>query len=167
VTTKDGPRTEAVVRGARREPEGREQGDRTFGFARCECTEATAWRMLAASPHILDLLAEWAEWHERRVVSQTHLDLSAAGRWTLGLTYEELRHRRRLTSVHDCGECGTAVELKHPLERWQFDRLPDLSWVRCPACSTSTVGQRPTADAGTRQSPAATRMTRVVGGEPA
>lgn len=102
-------------------------------IAGCHCWEATAWRLLCSSPHVLDLIGEYTEWTQRKVTSETSAQLSAAGRWTLGVTYEELRERRRLTSVHPCGRCGTQVELCHPLEPWQFEALPDLSWVRCPA----------------------------------
>lgn len=43
--------------------------------------------------------------------------------------------RHRVTSVLDCGHCGRAVEVEHPLPREQYDLLPDVSWVRCESCS--------------------------------
>lgn len=107
--------------------------DSILGEPDCDCLQSFAWRVLCSSPHVLDLIAEYVEWTQRKVISETSAQLSAAGRWTLGLTYAELRERRRLTSVHPCGACGSSVEMTHPLEPWQFDRLPDLSWVRCPA----------------------------------
>jgi hypothetical protein len=134
VTTAEGsPPAEGNRRGAS-SPEGAEHLDLTSGFDRCSCVEATAWRMLAESPHILDLLAEWAEWTQRKVVSETSAQLSAAGRWSGGTSYAELRRRRRLTGVERCGACGAQVELELPLPRWQFDLLPDTSWVRCSNC---------------------------------
>lgn len=135
---------EGIQDRAANDHEGRGQLDLTLGFDRCGCIEATAWRMLAESEHILDLLVEWAEWNDRRVVSQTSRDLSAAGRWSGGTSYEELRRRRRLTGVEECGACGAQVELELPLPRWQFDLLPDTSWVRCETCSTSNRGHNPT-----------------------
>lgn len=106
--------------------------DLTSGFERCDCIEAVAWRMLAESEHILDLLGEWSEWDRRRTDRQTSHDIAAARTWKRGLTYEELRRRRRLTSVHDCAVCGSAVEVEHPLTEEQFAALPRLDWVRCP-----------------------------------
>jgi hypothetical protein len=94
--------------------------------------DAEAWRALRRSPHVVDVLHEFHEWHRRRVISATSRDLSSAGRWRMGPTYRELEERRRLTSVHDCAVCGVAVAIQHPMPRWAFERLPDLAWVRCP-----------------------------------
>ncbi|MGH3758256.1 hypothetical protein, partial [Actinophytocola sp.] len=63
----------------------------------------------------MSLLGELDEWLRRKTVSETSRQLSAAGNWRPGLTYAELRERRRLTSVHPCGRCGVQVELSHPL----------------------------------------------------
>jgi hypothetical protein len=107
--------------------------DLTLGFDRCDCIEAVAWRWLCQSGHVLDLIAEWSEWDRRRVASETSQQLSAAGRWSGGTSYAELRRRRRLTSVHPCHICGESVEIVHPMPKAWFDALPRLDFVRCPS----------------------------------
>ncbi|MGH3762077.1 hypothetical protein, partial [Actinophytocola sp.] len=85
------------------------------GLPDCSCPKARAWDFLCQSTHVLDLLTELDEWLRLKTTSETSSQLSAAGNWRPGLTYAELRERRRLTSVHPCGRCGVQVELSHPL----------------------------------------------------
>lgn len=58
-----------------------------------------------------------------------------SGHWHQVAAWRDVTSRRQITSVEPCGACGTAVELVHPLPRELYDRLPDLSWVRCESCS--------------------------------
>lgn len=46
----------------------------------------------------------------------------------------DLRHR--ITSVLDCGVCGRATEVVHPISREHFAALPSTDWVRCERCSS-------------------------------
>lgn len=102
----------------------------------CQCTAATAWRILANSPHILDLLAEWAEWHQRRGQRDvSHAISGPDGYWTLRAgapSYAELRRRRELTSTLPCSDCGTPVVLVHPFLDENWTAPP----VLCGRCTT-------------------------------
>lgn len=100
--------------------------------------DAACWRRLCESPYLAEILAEWVEWDTRRryreaswAVSEGAREMAARG-WTW-LSYAELEKRRRLTSTLPCGHCGTPVTLEHPLPDQHANRLPDVSWVRCPA----------------------------------
>jgi hypothetical protein len=112
--------------------------------------QAGAWQMLCASEHVLDLLAEWVEWDQRRTTAQTSHDVSAAVDWRLRAgapSYAELARRRQLTTDTVCGACGTGVTLVHPLPDEHADHPDDLSWVRCDRCiatgpATPAAGRR-------------------------
>jgi hypothetical protein len=76
--------------------------------------------------------AEQAEREYAERIRGVSHDLSTATRWSaIGPSHDELVRRRRLTSVLSCGVCGVATEVFHPVQHWQYDRLPDVSWVRC------------------------------------
>lgn len=99
--------------------------------------DARSWRTLRESPHVAELIDDWMEWHNRRLHRAASHQVAAYAkamgnrgyRW---LSYRELERRRRLVSVEHCAKCGRALELVHPWPEWQIERLPDLSWVRCP-----------------------------------
>jgi hypothetical protein len=87
---------------------------------------AESWLRFWAGDHLDDLV----DWRIRSISR----DLSSSLRWSkLGPRHAELERRRRITSVLECSACGVAVEVEHPIEPWQFDLLPDTSWVRCAA----------------------------------
>lgn len=65
----------------------------------CDCSEATAWRMLCESEHIVDLLANWSEWDRRRGQRDVSNAFSVPDReyWRLRAgapTYTEIQRRR-------------------------------------------------------------------------
>lgn len=66
-------------------------------------------------------------------VSRARTDLG----YGIGPSHAELARRRQLTTMAPCA-CGTAVTLVHPLPDEHANRLPDMSWVRCPDCSQLT-----------------------------
>lgn len=106
---------------------------------------AEAWRMLCSSEHVLNLLAEWIEWDRRRTVRRTSNEISSAYAWRLRAnapTYATLERRRRLTTDAPCGACGTTVTLTHPLPDRYAAQLPDMSWVRCDACTPTEAPER-------------------------
>jgi hypothetical protein len=83
-----------------------------------------------------DFLDDLVDWRMRAISR----DLSSSLRWSkLGPRHAELERLRRIVSVLDCGVCGTATEVVHPIEPWQFDLLPDTSWVRCDAHKAVTA----------------------------
>lgn len=81
--------------------------------------------------------AEVDEYFDRSALKQAALVMSAMWqeRHEFQESYAELERRRRLVSILPCAysQCGTEVEFIHPLSDDQAARLPDLSWVRCPA----------------------------------
>ena len=59
--------------------------------------DAACWRMLNSSPHVADLLAEWAEWVRRAELSESTAAMAAVVDWRKvanSPTYAELRRRR-------------------------------------------------------------------------
>ncbi|WP_410644560.1 hypothetical protein [Amycolatopsis sp. lyj-346] len=63
--------------------------------------DAAAWRLLATSPHVAELLAEWIEWDRRRTARETSNAVSTAADWrTLAAapTYAELERRRAVVT---------------------------------------------------------------------
>ncbi|KDN23931.1 hypothetical protein [Amycolatopsis rifamycinica] len=63
--------------------------------------DAAAWRLLAASPHVAELLAEWVEWDRRRTLRETSHAVSAAADWRAlasAPTYAELERRRAIAT---------------------------------------------------------------------
>lgn len=58
---------------------------------------AECWRLLCASPHVAELLAEWVEWDRRRQERESSHAISAAEDWRKEATvptYTELERRR-------------------------------------------------------------------------
>ncbi|MGV9366221.1 hypothetical protein [Amycolatopsis sp. NPDC003731] len=63
--------------------------------------DAAAWRLLATSPHVAELLAEWVEWDRRRTLRETSHAVSAAADWralAAAPTYAELERRRAIAT---------------------------------------------------------------------
>ncbi|MEV4057087.1 hypothetical protein AB0J55_38275 [Amycolatopsis sp. NPDC049688] len=63
--------------------------------------DAAAWRLLATSPHVAELLAEWIEWDRRRTARETSNAVSAAADWraiAAAPTYAELDRRRAVAT---------------------------------------------------------------------
>lgn len=97
---------------------------------------AACWRRLIESPYIAQILAEWSEWDQRRVLREASWAVSSAAKeraddgWSW-LSYAELEERRRLTSILPCADCGSDVELVHPFldENW------NAPLVTCNACA--------------------------------
>ncbi|WP_020664082.1 hypothetical protein [Amycolatopsis benzoatilytica] len=68
-----------------------------FADYRALVADAAAWRHLAASPHVAELLAEWVEWDRRRTARETSNAVCAAGNWRTNAaapSYAELARRR-------------------------------------------------------------------------
>ncbi|HEY3479024.1 MAG TPA: hypothetical protein VGL02_09005 [Streptomyces sp.] len=64
--------------------------------------DAGAWRLLATSPHVAELLAEWVEWDRRRTARETSHAVSAAADWRAiasAPTYAELAARRAVATT--------------------------------------------------------------------
>ncbi|GAA1243337.1 hypothetical protein GCM10009676_31180 [Prauserella halophila] len=61
--------------------------------------DAQAWRALKRSEHVMDLLAEWAEWRRRRDMSAATAAMAGLVNWRKvagAATYAELERRRRV-----------------------------------------------------------------------
>lgn len=94
---------------------------------------------LDSSPHVAELIAEYLDWNERRILGETSHAISAGLDWRAAArvpTYAELERRRQLTTDTPCGTCRRTVTLVHPLPDELAARLPDLSSARCQQCST-------------------------------
>lgn len=89
---------------------------------------ATSWWRFWETDHLADLLDRETY---RRIRAASH-NLSGAATWSAtGPAFKELQRRRRLISMLPCGVCNGDVVVEHPMPQWQYDRLPDISWVRC------------------------------------
>ncbi len=85
--------------------------------------DAAAWRLLATSPHVAELLAEWVEWDRRRTLRETSNAVSAATDWralAAAPTYAELACRR-------------AVATRPALTPHQIRAQAAASWARVDA----------------------------------
>ena len=89
--------------------------------------DAAAWRLLATSPHVAELLAEWIEWDRRRTLRETSNAVSAAADWralAVAPTYAELERRR-------------AVATRPALTPRQICAQAAASWARVDAWITT------------------------------
>lgn len=82
--------------------------------------DAGAWRLLTASPHVAELLAEWIEWDRRATVREVSHAFSGGAdwqTWAAAPTYAELARRR-------------AVHTTEPLTPAQIRARATASWAR-------------------------------------
>lgn len=101
-----------------------------------EAHAAACWRLLTASPHVAELLAEWDEWARRRDLSDSTAAISAALDWravATAPTYAELERRRAVPVVPlRCAtrNCQTVLSVPYP--------APPQD-VHCPRHTTNTA----------------------------
>lgn len=94
--------------------------------------DAAAWRTLASSPHVAELIAEYFEWLRRAEFRDTSSAISAAVDWraqSLHPTYAELQRRR---STYD-RPARTAEQVKtETAASWATSRVEPRNYPEDP-----------------------------------